>query len=76
MAVPLEIAFETDMVESMCTVQWWFHSTVLRVIFAVFIWVFLNLFRHLQTLSGAWSCQNEEILKRLITFVMAMARLK
>jgi hypothetical protein len=32
---------------AMCTVQWWFHSMVLRFIFSVFIWVFLNLFRRL-----------------------------
>ena len=30
---------------SMCTAQWWFHSTVLRLVFTVVIWVFVNLFR-------------------------------
>merc|ERR1712072_1327664 len=30
---------------AMCTAQWWFHSSVLRAVFIVAIWIFINMFR-------------------------------
>ena len=30
---------------AMCTAQWWIHSTLLRMVFTVAIWLFINLFR-------------------------------
>ena len=32
---------------AMCTAQFWFHATVLRMVFTSVIWVFINLFRAL-----------------------------
>jgi hypothetical protein len=43
---------------AMCTAQWWFHSFVLRLIFSVTIWVFVNIFRAIFMMGLTRVCWN------------------
>ena len=45
----------------MCTAQWWMHALVLKMVFSILIWMFVNIFRvvFIQGLVRmCWQCLN------------------